>query len=102
MRILCAAAHDSKKSGADIMSESCTLDLLCVGEGAVIRENGHVGRMRRRLFDMGFTENTPVRCVGKSPCGDMKAYLVRGSVIALRLTDACRISVRITRGGKNA
>lgn len=93
---------DQNQSGGDIMDERYTLDLLCIGEGAVIRGNGHVGGMRRRLFDMGFTEGTHVLCVGVSPCGDMKAYRVRGSVVALRLTDACRITVKGCSGGRDA
>lgn len=84
------------------MNERYTLDLLCVGEGAFIRENRHFGGMRRRLFDMGFTEGTRVLCVGVSPCGDMKAYSLCGSVVALRLTDACRITVADRRGGDDA
>ena len=93
---------DQKQSGGDTMSECCTLDLLRIGEGAIICGNEHFGKMRRRLFDMGFTENTTVWCVGESPLGDMKAYLVRGSVVALRLTDACRIHARGIGGGKDA
>ena len=81
------------------MSEQCSLDLLRVGEGAVICGNEHFGGMRRRLFDMGFTQNTYVRCVGESPCGDMKAYSIRGSVVALRLSDAKRIYLSGIGGG---
>lgn len=84
------------------MSECYTLDLLCVGRGAVICGNEHFGGMRRRLFDMGFVKNAIVRCVGESPCGDMKAFRIRGSVVALRLSDARRIRVFEAEGGKDA
>ncbi len=84
------------------MSETYGLDRLSVGERAIICENGHFGGMRRRLYDMGFTVGTAVRCVGESPCGDMKAYYVRGSVVALRMADAERICVMGIGGGRNA
>jgi ferrous iron transport protein A len=44
--------------------------------------------MRTRLLDLGFLENTEIECVGKSPLGDPAAYLVCGTVIALRRTDS--------------
>ena len=44
--------------------------------------------MVRRLMDIGFTEGTEVKCVLPAPSGEPKAYLVRGSVIALRREDA--------------
>lgn len=43
--------------------------------------------MRRRLLDMGLVPETKVECVGKSPLGDPKAYLVRGAVVAIRSSD---------------
>lgn len=44
--------------------------------------------MRRRLMDIGFTEGAEIECVLAAPGGGIKAYLVRGSVIALREGDA--------------
>ena len=84
------------------MGDTYGLDRLSVGERAVICENGHFGGMRRRLSDMGFTVGTAVRCTGKSPCGGMKAYCVRGSVVALRTKDAERVYVTGIDGGGNA
>lgn len=40
--------------------------------------------LRRRLIDIGLTPESIVECVGKSPSGDPKAFLIRGAVIALR------------------
>lgn len=51
--------------------------------------------MRRRLMDIGLTQDTEIECLGKSPCGDPSAYLIRGAVIALRHEDARHILVRI-------
>ena len=49
--------------------------------------------MRRRFLDIGLVENTLVCCVGKSPSGDPKAYLIRGAVIAIRSDDCCDILI---------
>lgn len=49
------------------------------------------GDMQRRLMDLGFTEGTEVTCV---LCGSgIKAYLVRGAVIALRNEDSRKVQV---------
>lgn len=39
---------------------------------------------RRRLFDLGFVEGTPVRAELRSPGGDPTAYRIRGTLVALR------------------
>ncbi len=64
-----------------------TLDLLQPGERTILRELNNQGSMRRRLRELGFVEGTSIQCVGRSPGGDPKAYLVRGTVIALRRDD---------------
>ena len=54
----------------------------------VIKRLETKGELRRRLMDLGFVEGTKIRCVGKSPLGDPKAFSIRGSVIALRKEDS--------------
>ncbi len=49
--------------------------------------------IRRRLLDIGLVEDTEVECVGKSPCGDPSAFLIRGAVIAIRSEDSRDIAV---------
>ena len=51
------------------------------------------GAIRRRLLDIGLIEGTVVECIGVSPCGDPKAYLIRGAVIAIRHEDSKNIIV---------
>lgn len=51
------------------------------------------GLMRRRILDIGLVPGTPVHCIRKSPAGNPIAYLVRGSMIALRSEDANQIAV---------
>ena len=53
-------------------------------ERAVITELKTSGSLRKRLMDIGFVPGTKVECVRISPFGDLKAYYVRGAVIALR------------------
>lgn len=64
------------------------------GQGGTIALLTGEDAMTRRLADMGFTEGTSVGCLYKSPAGDPAAYLVRGTVIALRREDAARVEVR--------
>ena len=68
--------------------------LLCdlkKGERAVIKKVNNMVPLCRRLFDIGFVEGTVAECVRISPAGDPKAYLVRGTVTALRNKDAAKI-----------
>ena len=65
------------------------LNSINVREYAEIAELLTAGSMRQRLLDIGLTPDTVVECVGKSPAGDPKAFLIRGAVIAIRSED-CR------------
>lgn len=47
----------------------------------------------RRLLDIGLTNGAKVECIGKSPCGDPKAFLIRGAVIAIRHEDAKKVCI---------
>ena len=46
-----------------------------------------------RFTDLGLIPGTCVKCVGRSPGKDMKAYLIRGAVIALRNVDSQNILI---------
>ena len=65
-----------------------------VGQSCIVSEILTRGSMRRRFLDIGLIENTVVKCVGQSPSGDPKAYLIRGAVIAIRSDDSGEIIVR--------
>ena len=71
-----------------------TLNDLRPGESAEVRALLLEGAMLRRLLDLGLVENTIVKCLGRAPLGDPKAFLIRGSVIALRSEDCAGITVR--------
>lgn len=66
------------------------------GECGVIRAIEEKGRTGKRLLDIGFTKGTQIEALQKSPLGDPTAYLVRGSVFALRRETSGK--VRIERG----
>ncbi len=61
--------------------------------------NNSSGEMRKRLTDLGFTKGTDVICVAESPLGDPVAFLIKGSVIALRYEDMKNITVEISDKG---
>ena len=65
------------------------------GQRAVVRALEVQGAMRRRLCDIGMIEHTGLECLGVSPGGDPKAFLIRGTVIALRAADSGGILVEI-------
>ena len=71
------------------MEKESGLNRLCPGESAFVKGLNNNGALRRRLLDMGIVEGTRVECLGMSPGGDPKAFLVRGAGLAIRGQD-CR------------
>ncbi|MCB8817926.1 FeoA family protein [Desulfosporosinus shakirovi] len=51
------------------------------------------GLLRRRILDLGIVPGTLIRCIRRGPSGDPTAYMVRGTLIALRSEDAAQIFV---------
>ena len=70
-----------------------SINELVPGETAVIMSVSAKEDMRRRLTDIGMTAGASVRCVGVSPLGDPRAYMIRGAVIALRGEDGKNIMI---------
>ncbi|MBP3361618.1 MAG: ferrous iron transport protein A [Clostridia bacterium] len=70
-----------------------TLSALKIDDSAKIKELRSAGSIRRRLQDIGLIEGTDVKCVLKSPGGDPAAFLIRGTVIAIRREDMDNILV---------
>ena len=71
------------------MDRSIGLQNLRPGETAVVESLHSSGALRRRLLDMGLVEGTRVECLGLSPAGDPRAFLIRGAMLAIRSGD-CR------------
>lgn len=71
----------------------CNLNDITIGEVGIVKELNATGNMRRRLLDIGIVKDTKIECIGKSPSGDPKAFLIRGAVIAIRFEDCKDIIV---------
>ena len=76
------------------MKELVPLSELKAGTISTIDSLNSPDHMRRRLMDLGFSSGTSIKCVQCSPAGDPVAYMLRGTIIALRNEDACHILVR--------
>ncbi len=81
------------------MKSHRSLNTLAPGEKGIVAKLCCSGSMRRRLLDIGLTENTCITCLGRSPGGDPSAYLIRGAVIAIRNSDAASILINKTERG---
>ena len=51
--------------------------------------------IKRRLLDMGLDKGTEITPILISPSGDPRAFLVRGTIIAIREEDAKNIKINI-------
>ena len=72
-----------------------TLDLLPIGQDAVITAVGGEGALRCRLLDMGLIPRTAVRGEKVAPLGDPIELRVRGYALSLRKEDARNIQVEV-------
>lgn len=86
-------------SGEDREAVRATLGDLAPGQVATVVGLSAAcrGASRRRLLDLGFVPGTEVSIELVSPIGDPTAYRVRGSVVALRRSQARLIHVREIR-----
>lgn len=65
-----------------------SIDKMSPGERGRVLRLTHIGDMRRRMSEIGFSRGAELECVGVSPLGDPRAYLVKGAVFAVRQSDA--------------
>ena len=72
-----------------------SLDRLRAGQLGTVEKIGLTGPLGRRLTDLGLVEGTRVACRMTAPRGDPLAFELRGTVIALRASDARRILCRL-------
>ena len=76
------------KGSSKKMAKVKKLTEIAVGEGARVFSLADGCAIKTRLADLGVIPGTEILCVGKSPLGDPRAYLIRGAVIAIRNRDA--------------
>jgi ferrous iron transport protein A len=69
------------------------LTSLPVGSKGKVVELIAKGNKRRRLLDLGLIPGTIVEVKRRSPSGDPTAYLIRGTVLALRHEETDYIKV---------
>lgn len=77
------------------MERNFSLHDLRPGETAAVKCLNSKGALHRRLLDMGMVEGTKIECLGVSPGGDPKAFLIRGAMLAIRDRDCGEIMVNI-------
>lgn len=71
-----------------------TLDILPIGKEGNIKEINCNQNIKRRMMDLGIVKDTKIKAILKSPSGNLKAYEVRGSIIAIRKEDAKNIIIK--------
>ena len=75
--------------------EVVDLSQLPLSKNGIIKEINCEEGIKRRLLDLGLVKGTNIVPVLVSPSKDPRAFLVRGSIIAIREEDAKYINVRI-------
>ncbi len=73
----------------------CSINLndLNINQKGIVKCINCTEKIKRRLYDLGLLENTPITYIFSSPLGDPKAYEFRGNIIAIRNDDAEKISI---------
>lgn len=84
-----------------------SLACLEIGQWGEVATLLSTGSMRRRMLDLGIIKGTKIQCLMKSPFGDPVAFLIRGTIIALRKEDSHNVLIHtltpfeIDTGGEN-
>lgn len=76
------------------MNNKISLDKINLNEEYLIEDILLDEHILQRIYDLGLIENTVIKAIYKSPFNDPTAYLVRGTIIAIRECDAKKIFVR--------
>ncbi len=76
-------------------SEQMSLNKLPMGRKAKVTMLTSDGATRRRMLDLGVIDGTEIEPLYKSPSGNPVAYLIRGTVIALRSDISEKIIVSV-------
>jgi ferrous iron transport protein A len=76
------------------IDSATTLDLLALGESAIVASVDAASALAERLEDLGFVPGTQVTARRRAPLGDPRVYELCGSQLCLRATEARAIRVR--------
>lgn len=77
------------------MKHIIPLSNLPIGQNSKIELLNVNSDIKSRLLDLGFINGTKISCVLKNPSGELSAYLIRQTVIALRREDSDNILVTV-------
>lgn len=77
-----------------------TLAGLQRGQRARVTGLEATGMVRRRMMDLGLLAGAEVEVIMASPLGDPRAYLVRGTMLALRERDARGVRIEVLADGE--
>lgn len=72
-----------------------SLNTIKINQLATVNSLNCTGSIKRRLLDLGLIEGSNVMPILQSPAGELTAYEIRGTVIAIRAEDARNIIVEI-------
>ena len=75
------------------ISNPLSLVDIPVGGSARVVNILTIGANRRRLLDLGLVPDSIIKVIRRSPAGNPTAYLIKGTMIALRNEDARQILV---------
>ena len=76
-----------------VISNPLSLVDIPVGGSARVVNILTIGANRRRLLDLGLVPDSIIKVIRRSPAGNPTAYLIKGTLIALRNEDARQILV---------
>ena len=68
---------------------------LNINESLLVEKINLNKKTKQRLLDMGLIKGSIITCVFTSPFKDPKAYLIKGTVLAIRKEDALKIEGKI-------
>lgn len=74
-----------------------TLDSLTLRQKAIVKEISKESTDTLRLIELGFTPGSEIKALRRSPFGDPTAYIIKGTIIALRRHDAKKIIISTIR-----
>jgi ferrous iron transport protein A len=75
--------------------QECPLSELAPSQAGRVLRVDTSAPAGRRLLELGFVPQTPLRVLRRAPLGDPAVYELRGYRICLRDEDASRVQVRI-------
>ncbi len=67
---------------------------LIPGQAGIIQGITAEGILLQRLFDLGLLPGTQIKALYLACGGDPVAYAVRGTVLALRRSTACKVTIQ--------